>query len=184
MPTVSRTKAALAAAHPPPMTAKAKKPSPKKPAAPAAAPVVAKTDYGNLPIGDQVRAQFAFILACFAMGHTMGDIGAELTPPLVATQLRIAIANDTEMSKRWAECRDHRAHHFVELAAGQLQVTGLLGMSAKEKAEVAMKLAEKTAPLLYGAKSTLALTGGDGGPVATTITMSPSEAYQAMLKGT
>jgi hypothetical protein len=130
-------------------------------------------------ITSYVRRHLPFVVAAYAMGNTLGSIGESFDPPITGIQLRIAISNDIDMHKAFMAARDHRAHYLVEEATEAALGIGI----KKDKAETLLKVAEKTAPHLYGAKSTVALTGAEGGPIASTVEMTPTEAYLRMVKG-
>jgi hypothetical protein len=143
-------------------------------------------DYVRLPRpepGDTtisyVRRHMPFVLAAFVSGHSLATIGESFDPPLSGLQLRIAITGDVEIYKQFQAAKDQRAHFLVEEATEAALKCGI----PKERAETILKVVERTAPHLYGAKSTVALTGAEGGPIASTVEMSPTEAYLRMMKG-
>lgn len=168
-------------------------------AAPAPAPAPAEPDqvgwdvmaeFGVLPeetehesIADQVRRQHGLILAAFAMGHALSDIGEQLCkPPLTSIQIRASIEADTELKAAYEAAKEHRAHEQVEQAgAAGLKLVGTpLGM--KDGAEILLKVAAKTAPAIYGDRKQVAITNPEGdGPAELQVTLTPSEAYRQML---
>lgn len=132
-------------------------------------------------VQDQVRREHPIILAAYATGYALSQIGAELcSPPLTAIQIRIAIMSDTALTARFNAAKEHRAHEFVE-RAGQAGIKLVDTGFHKDGADTLLKVAAKTAPTIYGDKATIALTGANGGPVESTITLSPSEAYRKMM---
>jgi hypothetical protein len=136
----------------------------------------------NESIADQVRRQHGLILGAFALGHSLTDIGKQLCkPPLSSISIRATIEADTALKAAYEAAKEHRAHEYIELAgdAGRTLVSSLL--TAKDGADILLKVAAKTAPALYGDKKQVALTGADDGPVKVDVTQTPSEAYRAML---
>ena len=71
--------------------------------------------------------------------------------------------------------------HFYFEAAGDQAIKLAETGYHKEAADLFLKLAAKTLPSEYGDKATIALTGGDGGAMKSEVTMTPSDAYRAML---
>lgn len=130
-------------------------------------------------VGSYVRRHIGFVIAAYTMGNSLTAIGESFQPPMTAIQLRVAIHNDVEMHKMWKAAQDERAHYLVEEAT----VSALSCGVAKERTDALLKVAEKSAPHLYGAKSRVELTGAEGGPVESKVDMTPTEAYQRMLKG-
>lgn len=128
---------------------------------------------------DHARRQHGTIMAGYAKGLSMESIGLTLDPPMTGYELALAIRADAELRERLETAREHRAHHFIELAGEQGLALASTGF-AKDAADVLMKVAEKIAPKHYGAKAIVEHTGHGGGPVKVEH-MTPSDAYKALL---
>lgn len=139
-------------------------------------------DESHLSTVDRVRLHINEILVGIAEGKTLTEIGEAMNPPIGPFSLRSALYSDEEAHRRYKVVLEHKAHGLIELAAEQADKLAKASM-AKEAADVALKVAAKLAPHLYGDKQTVALTGADGGPVKSTVTMTPADAYKAMLGG-
>lgn len=166
--------------------------SPPAPQAPEAAPTQPPGDhpggdnYVRLPrqepdetFTDYVRRHMPFVVAAYTMGHSLAEIGESFDPQLTGMQLRTAIAGDAAMHRQWVDAKEQRAHFLVEEATRAAMLVGI----AKERAETLLKVAEKTAPHLYGPKSKVELSGPDDGPIESKVEMTPTEAYMRMVKG-
>jgi len=132
------------------------------------------------PIIDTVRKHANEIMARWAAGESLEKIGQSLEHKVSAMQIRLAIRNDEQLHERWAAVREHRAHYLIEAAADDARYAAASG-EYKAAADIRMKLAAKLAPELYGEKATIAHTGADGGPIQSTVTLTPDEAYKRML---
>jgi len=159
------------------------KPGKRKLLQPKPAPVAVDTPsvepvYGE--IAAIVRANWIDIFVLHGSGKSLDEIGAKLEPrPLTGVQIRTAIKRDEELNIRWQAVREQRASTFIEKAAEAAQKLADGGLY-NEAATQWVRIAEKTAPDLFGPKQTVELTGRGGGPIESTVTMSPREAYEAM----
>jgi hypothetical protein len=131
-------------------------------------------------IHDTVRGYFDEICARYALGQSMASIAAHVkVSPL---QIRCAIRSDRDMAARWDAIQEYRATGFVERAAEMAEECATAG-DFKASADVYVKLAEKVAPRQYGAKASMEITGKDGGAIQSIVTMTPADAYLAMIGG-
>ena len=133
-------------------------------------------------MADQVRRQYLHILGMYALGYTMHEAGQACAPVLSGDSIRVVLAADHELRERYELAKEMRAHHFVDIS-GRSGVTLTETGFHKEGGELLLKVAAKIAPKLYGDKSTVALTGADGGAVQSVVELSPSDAYKRMLSG-
>jgi hypothetical protein len=154
------------------------KPVPAKPAKPLPPPVLVEPEAETL--SSIVRRCWQEIFTRHAGGESLEAIAKTLDKPISGVQIRGVIDNDTELSTRWRAVRAIRAHVFIETAAELTKKLAEAGLY-NEAADKLIKLAEKTAPDVYGPKQTVELTGRDGAPIQTeTVVMSPAEAYAAL----
>lgn len=155
-----------------------RKPVPAKPAKPLPPPVLVEAP--REPLVDIVRRNWQEIFARHAGGESLETIAKTLDAPITGFQIRCAIASDIELDTRWRAVRAFRAQVFIEQAAEYVKDLAKAGLY-NEAVDKLIKLAEKTAPDVFGPKQTVELTGRDGGPVQTeTVHLSPAEAYAAM----
>jgi hypothetical protein len=111
-----------------------------------------------------VRARHAEIFGGFADGLSLESIGETIGVP--AFTIRHIVLRDKHLRERWNTAREHRAETFIEAAADQAYKAGRAG-EAKAAGDLYIKLAEKTAPKVYGSKSAVELTGADGAQLST-----------------
>lgn len=161
-----------------PAPAPAPKPAPQT-ASPAAAPAPPAAPESVI---DQVRRQYVRIFAMYVLGHTLHQAGEQCVPPLSGQHVLMAVQHDSELRTRYHTAREMRATAFVDMS-GHSGVRLIETGFHKEGGELLLKVAAKIAPALYGDKSTVALTGADGGAVRSVVELSPSEAYKRMLLG-
>ena len=152
----------------------ANKPAPKRTRAP-------KPAAQRVPTTAEILAEiFDDVLADYAIGIGLVTSIETRAPHLNVHAARTAIYENSAMLSSLLAVREHRAHFFFEAAGDQANRLAAAGFP-KEAADLYLKLAAKTLPSEYGDKATIALTGRDGGPMKSEVSMTPSEAYRAML---
>ena len=147
--------------------------------------VLLKPVTGRGRVTAAVEPYYDQILDMYIDGWSFRAIVEHLKIPLTAAQARMAIAR--EIPERYAEAVSMRAHELIErngehavLAARTGEAPGL-----KAASEINFKLAGLYDPTRFGEKRTVELTGAGGGSIKTesTVTLTPDEAYQLLLKG-
>ena len=123
---------------------------------------------------------FTKILAEFAGGLSLAAACAAIEPRLNALNARQVIFANPDLKAMWHAVREHRSHYMFEAAGDMAESTAKTDPG--KAADIYLKLAERLNPREYGAKAQLALTGADGGAIKADVSMTPSEAYQQMLR--
>ena len=144
--------------------------APKPAAAPPRAPTVAEILWPH----------FDLIIADYVNGRSLLASLEARVPELSTLAARQAIRSNPDMLARWQAVREDRGHFMFEeacTAAVDLKRTGF----NNEAGKLFLQLAAKTLPEQYGDKSTVALTGADGGAVKSEVTMTPADAYRHMI---
>lgn len=100
--------------------------------------------------------------------------------PVDGSRLRRAVLEHETLQTRYLVALQDRAHAMVE-HAGDMVMSAATAGDYDKSGKLALALAEKIAPNLYGAKRTIELTGKDGGPIKSEVTQSPEDAYKNML---
>ncbi len=128
-----------------------------------------------------------YIFERVAAGASFKVIAGEITQkakwPVDGSRLRRAILEHDDLQKRYLVALQDRAHAMVEHAGDMVLFAAQAGDFDKS-GKLALALAEKVAPNLYGAKRTVEITGKDGGPIKSEVVQTPEDAYRAMLNGT
>lgn len=128
----------------------------------------------------------AEILDLVAEGVSFRRIAEQISEqsawPVTPSRLRRAMMNDEASCAALLAALRDKAHAMVE-HAGEMVMSAATAGDYDKSGRLALALAEKIAPELYGAKRTVELTGAGGGPVKTEVVQSPEEAYRIMIEG-
>lgn len=126
------------------------------------------------------------ILDLFAGGMSFKAIAEKISEqsawPVNASRLRRAMMSDEASCAAMLAAMRDKAHAMIEHAGDMVAFSAVAGEFDKS-GKLALALAEKISPELYGAKRTIELTGSGGGPVRTEVVQSPEDAYKAMIDG-
>jgi len=118
----------------------------------------------------------------FSFAHIAKVISEQSAWPVSAARLRRAMLTDESSCAAMLAAMRDKAHAMIEHAGDMVQASATAGEYDKS-GKLALALAEKIAPELYGAKRTVELTGAGGGPVRTEVVQTPEEAYRMMVEG-
>lgn len=175
------------------MTA-AKKTTTKKPAAPkkvaAASPRPIKAKVATvakvvvplkLAAIDVIIPVFDDILCDYVAGCSLEASVRSRCNGLSVFAARSAINGNPELRKRWLAVKEQRATWMIERAGDVALSMSYSTLQREGAAKLLIQLAGKTDPKNWGDKSTVQLTGADGGDIKTTVTLSPGDAYRKML---
>jgi hypothetical protein len=158
------------------MTSK-KTSKPKKKAAPKAAVVVAPAPV--LTTADAVYDNFKKILEIYVSGYSLRAAIESVLPGVSVAAARAAIHANEYMRPLWLAANEARAVGFVESAGDVAMV--LQASDPKAAGDLFLKLASKVDPKRWGDKATIEHTGADGGPIESTVTLTPGEAYKRAM---
>jgi hypothetical protein len=107
------------------------------------------------------------ILERYAGGESLESIGASLPVGMSAWKLRDIMLTTPELSERYHQVRQHKAHNLMDSALDVAKNARDLGdaQGLRLAVDTYIKVASKIAPREYGDKAKVELTGEGGGPV-------------------